>query len=60
MEIWSSVGWTQVEEVHEGLFPMKGTVRSPSPEVEGTAGSMCDELTATPVPYTPVLLGGGN
>ena len=33
-------------------------VRSPPPEEEGTAETMCDELTATPIPHPPVPLGG--
>ena len=33
-------------------------MRSPPPEEEGAAETTCDELTATPIPHTPVLLGG--
>jgi len=32
----------------------------PCPEEEGTAEVMCDELTATPIPCPPALLGGGG
>jgi len=34
-------------------------VRSLLPEEEGAA-EMCDELTATPIPHPPVLLGAGG
>ena len=34
------------------------SVRSPPPEEEGEAETMCDELTATPVPRPPVALRG--
>jgi len=33
-------------------------VRSPPPEEEGAAHTACDELTATPIPRPPALLGG--
>jgi len=33
-------------------------VSSPPSEEEGAAETMCDELTATPIPYPPVLMGG--
>jgi len=33
-------------------------VRSPSPEEEGVAETTCDELTITPIPHSPVPLGG--
>ena len=36
------------------------SVRSPPPEEEGAAETTCDELTATPIPCPPVLLGGGG
>jgi len=48
-----------VGRVHSGeLSPMRGTfmleqgqsVRSPPSEEEGAAGTMCDELTVTPIP----------
>jgi len=38
------------------------SVRGPSPEEEGAAETMCDELTATPIPLHPAPLdrGGGS
>jgi len=33
-------------------------VRSTPPEEEGAAETRCDELTVTPIPRTPVSLGG--
>ena len=33
------------------------SVRSPPPEEEGASETTCDELTATPIPRPPVLLG---
>ena len=35
-------------------------MRSPPPEEEGAAETMRDELTTTPIPRPPVLLGGGG
>ena len=34
------------------------SVRSPPTEEEGMAETTCDELTATPIPCPPALLGG--
>jgi len=34
------------------------SVRSPPPEEEEAAETRCDELTATPIPCSPALLGG--
>ena len=34
------------------------SVRSPPPEEEGAAETMCDELTTTPLPCPPPPLGG--
>jgi len=34
------------------------SARSPSAEEEGAAETTCDELTVTPIPHPPVLLGG--
>jgi len=34
------------------------SVRSPPPEEEGAAETTCDELTVTPIPHPPALLGG--
>jgi len=36
------------------------SVRSPPPEEEGVAETTCDELTVTPTPCPPVLLGKGG
>jgi len=33
-------------------------MRSPPPEEEGAAETVCDELTTSPIPRPPVLLGG--
>ncbi|KAM9590901.1 uncharacterized protein ACIBXB_005936 isoform 1-T2 [Morphnus guianensis] len=58
---------THVGEVCEGLSPVGGTprwsrgrVRSPSPEEEGAAETMCGELTPTPIPCSPTPPGGGG
>jgi len=34
------------------------SVRSPPPEEEEVAETMCDELTPTPIPHPPTPLGG--
>ena len=34
------------------------SVRSPPPEEEGAAETMCDELTTAPFPHPPAPLGG--
>ena len=59
------VGRTHAGAVCGGLSPMGGTpcwsrgrVRSPAPEEEGVAETMCDELIVTPIPHPPVLLVG--
>ena len=36
------------------------SVRSPPPEEEGAAETMCGELIATPIPCPPVPLQGGG
>jgi len=56
---------THIGEVCGELSPMTGTftleqgqsVRSPPPEEEGAAQTKYDELTVTPIPHPPVLLG---
>jgi len=35
-------------------------VRSTPPDDEGVAETTCDELTVTPLPCPPALLGGGE
>ncbi|KAM9590885.1 uncharacterized protein ACIBXB_005925 [Morphnus guianensis] len=58
---------THVGEVCEGQSPVGGTprwsrgrVRSPPPEEEGAAETMCGELTPTPIPCSPAPPGGGG
>jgi len=60
------VGRTHVGEACGELSPVGGTfileqgksVKNPPPEEEGAAEITWDELTATPIPHPPVLLGG--
>ena len=60
------MGRTHAGEVCGELSPGRGTftleqgqsVRSPPPEEEGAAETRCDELTVTPIPRPPALLGG--
>jgi len=55
-------GRSHAGEVHGGLSPMleQGkSVRSPSPEDEGAAETMCGELTASPIACLLHHLGGG-
>jgi len=60
------VGRTHIGEICGELSTVRGTftleqgksVRSPSPEEEGAAETTCDELTITPIPRPPALLGG--
>ena len=35
-------------------------MRSPPPEEDEAAETLCDELTITPIPCPPVLLAGGG
>ena len=42
------------------VLEQEQSVRSPAPEEEGAAETMCDELTVTPIPRPPALLGGGG
>ena len=58
------MGRTNAREAHGGLSPVGGTlrwsrgrVRSPPPEEEGAAETTCGELTPTPIPHPPALLG---
>lgn len=57
------VGRTHTGKVH-GELPMVGGTphwsmgRTPLPEDDTTAGTMCDELTVTPISCLPVSLGG--
>ena len=41
----------------EGLHAGAGEEKSPAPEEEGAAETMCDKLTPTPIPCPPALLG---
>jgi len=59
------VGRTHIGEVHGELSTVgrtprwsRGSVRSPPPKEEGVAETTCGELTVTPIPRPPVLLGG--
>jgi len=66
LEELQPVGRTRIREVYGELSPMRVTftleleqsVRSPSPEEEGAAETMCDELTTAPIPRPTVPLGG--
>ncbi|GAB0206886.1 hypothetical protein GRJ2_003154200 [Grus japonensis] len=42
----------------EPMLEQGKNVKSPPPEEEGVAETMCDELTTTPIPRPPVPLGG--
>ena len=60
------MGRTHIGEVCGVLSAVRGTfmleqgkcVRSLPPEEEGAAETTCDDLTVTPIPHPPVLLGG--
>jgi len=60
------MGRTHAEGVCGELSPVRGTftlgqgksVRSPPPQEEGMAETVCDELTTAPIPFPPVSLGG--
>jgi len=41
------------------MLEKRKSVRSPPPEEEGTAETMCDELTVTPIPHPPEVLRMG-
>ena len=64
----SPFGRTHSGEVCGELSPVRGTfmleqgnsVRSPTLEEEGVAETMCDKLTATPIPCPTALLGTFN
>jgi len=59
------VGRIHIGEVCEELSPMRGTftlepgqsVRRPPTEGQGAAQTINDELTVTPIPHCPALLG---
>ncbi|XP_074882001.1 Golgi-specific brefeldin A-resistance guanine nucleotide exchange factor 1 isoform X6 [Buteo buteo] len=59
------MGRTYIGQVHGELSPVGGTpcwirgrgVRSPPPEEERAAETMCDELTATPISPSPCATG---
>jgi len=42
------------------MLELGHSVRSPPPEEEGVAETTCDELTITPIPHPPALLGEGR
>ena len=54
---WRSL-WRAVSRGRDPMLEQGKSVRSPPPEKEGAAETMCDELTETPIPRPPVLLGG--
>jgi len=62
------MGRTHIGEVCGEVSPMRGTfmleqgesVRSPPPEEEGAAETVCDELTVTPIPHPSAPLGVGG
>ena len=54
---WRSL-WRTVSPGKDPTLEQAMSVRSPSPENEGTAQTMCDELTEGPFPYPPALLRG--
>ncbi|KAK4827950.1 hypothetical protein QYF61_022565 [Mycteria americana] len=67
MKNCSPWGGLMVEKFMENCLPWRDpmleqgkSVRSPPPEEEGAAETTCDELTATPIPLSPVPLGGGG
>jgi len=60
------MGRTHVGEVCGELSPVRGisrcgkSVRSPPPEEEGAAETVCDELIINPIPCAPVPLSRGG
>ena len=42
------------------MLEKEKSVRSPCPEEEGAAETMCDELTTTPIPCSLCHWGGGG
>jgi len=60
------VGRTHIGAASGELSPVRGTfrleqgksMRSPPPEGQGAVETMCDELTAAPIPCPPALLLG--
>jgi len=54
---WRSL-WRTLSRERDLMLEQGQSVRSPPPEEEGAAETMCDELTATPIPRCPVPLGG--
>ena len=53
---WRS-SWRTVFHGRDPVLEQGKSVRSPSPEEEGTAETTCDELTAAPMPHPPAPLG---
>jgi len=50
--------WRTVSCERDLTLEQGKSVRSPPPEEEGAAETKCDELTITPIPRPPALLGG--
>jgi len=50
--------WRTVSHERNLMLEQGKSVRSPPFEEEGTAETMCDELTVTPIPHPPALFGG--
>jgi len=40
------------------MLEQRQSVRSPPPEGQGAAETLCDELTVTSIPHLPAPLGG--
>ena len=56
---WRS-SWRTVSHGRDPTLEQGKSVRSPPPEEEGAAETMCDELTATPIPIPLCCPGGGG
>jgi len=49
--------WGTVSHQRDLMLEQGKSVRSPPPEGQGAAETMCDELTTTPIPHPLVPLG---
>ena len=47
-------------KTHTSTLEQGKSVSPPPPEEEGAAETTCDELTQTPIPRPPALLGAGG
>jgi len=52
--------WRTVSHWRHLTLEQKKSVRSPPPEEEGAAKTMCDRQTANPIPCPLAPLGGGE